>query len=758
MGVEFRNRITEMRESMQVVATMKSTGKLFDWLPTPDPAVNLASARDRRQKDTGLWLLQSPAFLDWKATPNSMMWLHGKPGSGKTILSSTAIYSLFELRANSFIVLYFYFDFQNREKQLLQGFLRSVIVQLLNQVDSTTGIVESLYNANSHGSTVPTTGELIQIIQRMLEVSPPVYLCIDALDECQEWESLLDFLVDLRGWKQDHLHIFATSRMEPDIEDTLRPVATHTVSLEESVVHDDILSYVEHRLQTDRKLSKWPDKTKDEIKASILDGANGMFRWVECQLDAIRGCLKPDQLQRKLTSLPKTLDETYARILNNVDEEFVEDVRRVLCCLIYSYYPVAVEELAEIVAVDAEGEDYYDDRNCLNEPRDILTVCSGLVTTARSRRITLMGDAQIPIEEVRLAHYSVKEYLVSDRSNSQRSAEFRIEERLAHETLANLALRYLIHCHNKHISNDPDFVVRYEKTSLNMAAFAPYAACFWSRHLRAAQLDDSSPLYQQCLHMFDNPTLLMDMIKLRRGWFQYEEVTTLWLCGYVQIWGGNHQYIPNFDPVPPLFLASLLGLDPLVSMLLGAGEDVNSSTSETSSLIAAVYGGYQSVVDKLLDAGADVNHVVLQSNSEEGIRYSRTAIHEAVFNGNKQLARRLLAAGADVNLERWPSGNPDKHGHLDECNTPLEAAVFKRYKDLVELLLAAGANPNAQTGRLHPHILELAQDDPEITMLLLNAGTTSDSKPKSLHTQTLTTPPSPDTRSRINTATNVVQL
>ena len=756
MGVEFHNRITEMRESMQVVATMKSTGKLFDWLPAPDPAVNLASARDRRQKDTGNWLLQSPAFLDWKATANSLMWLHGKPGSGKTILSSTAIYSLFELRAKNFIVLYFYFDFQTREKQLLPGFLKSVIVQLLNQVDVTTGIVQRSYVANAQGSTVPPLEELMWIVQQMIEISPPVYLCIDALDECQEWETLLDFLMDLRGRKQDHLHIFTTSRKERDIEDTLRPAATHTVSLEESVVHNDILAYVEHRLQTDRKLSKWPEKTKDEIKESLINGANGMFQWVECQLDAIRGCLKPGQLRRKLTSLPKTLDETYARILNNIDEDYVEDVQRVLCCLIYSYYPVAVEELANIVAIVAEGEEYYDDENCLREPRDILTLCSGLVTTARSRRTTLMGDAQIPIEEVRIAHFSVKEYLVSERMVTEKTTKFFIEERLAHEMLANLAIHYLLHCHETHMCDSLDFITKYEKTSLEMAAFAPYAACFWSCHLRAAQLDESSALYQDCFKIFTDPALLKDLVKLRRGWFQYDEVMIMWRCGYVQIWNGNHQYLPDFEPIPPLFLASVLGLDPLVFMLLDAKEDPNSSTSEGSCLAAAVFGGYHLVVDKLLDAGADVNHVVLQSSEENKIRLSKTAIYEAASSGNEQLARRLLAAGADVNLERWPSGQADGHGVMHDRNTPLQVAVRKGHKGIVKLLLDAGARPDATTGD-YWNILEDVHGDPDITMLLHDAGVDVTSTSRSRHVPMLATRPSPATSSQSNTATNVVQ-
>ncbi len=723
-----------MRDSLQVAATERLAERISDWLSAPDPSINLATARKKRQQDTGNWLLHSPVFLDWTKTNCSFLWLHGKAGSGKTVLSSTAIHSLFEAPTTQPIVLYYYFDFQERQKQLVQNFVRSVIVQLSNQHRPTVKIVEGLFNSHFRASTSPMLPELIDVIRRMMEKSPKIYLVVDALDECEDRKSLLEFLVELRSWNQTNLHILATSRRETEIEDSLSASATHRISLEESVVDADILTYVSHQLQHDPKLSKWPKDIREEIRLALLEGASGMFRWVECQMDAIRGCMKPAQLRRTLKSLPKTLDETYARILSNVGEDYVEDVQRVLSCLIYLFCPVAIEELAETVAIVPQGETYYDIESRLLEPRDIVTLCSGLVTTTRSRRTTLMGGPQIPIEEVRLAHFSVKEYLVSDRIITSQTSKFYIEERLAHEALANLSLRYLIFCHQEKLCEDPDFLFEYETTFLRKAAFAPYAASFWSHHLRAAQLHSSSPLYQKCLEILTHPPLLKDLIRLRRPWFRPSEVTIMRCCGYIETYNGNHQYNPGFKSVPPLYYASLLGLDGLVSMLLKKGEDVNSFTSEGSSLVAAISGGHQSVVDLLLANAADVNAKTLQTRKDEDVRYSRTAIHEAMYNrheGNAEIVRSLLAAGADVNIERGPSGTDD------DSNTPLQAAVYKRNQKLVELMLGAGADPNASTGHLgtaleRAAILEKSND---IMTMLLNAGADPNlvSNPSGIH-------------------------
>jgi len=122
-------------------------------------------------------------------------------------------------------------------------------------------------------------------------------------------------------------------------------VATAKISIKASDVDGDILSYIRHHLQHDTKLSKWSQDTRKEIETALLKGANGMFRWVVRQLDAVRGCMKLSLLRKTLKSLPKTLDETNARILSRIPEEYVEDVRRILCCLICFSIPLLFKKL-----------------------------------------------------------------------------------------------------------------------------------------------------------------------------------------------------------------------------------------------------------------------------------------------------------------------------------------------------------------------------------------------------------------------------
>src|ERR1700733_6221635 len=75
------------------------------------------------------------------------------------------------------------------------------------------------------------------------------------------------------------------------------------------------------------------------------------YRWVVCQLETLRRSVQRN-LRGILEKLPKTLDETYERVLKDINEDNREHARRLLHCLAVAVRPLRVEELAEILAFD----------------------------------------------------------------------------------------------------------------------------------------------------------------------------------------------------------------------------------------------------------------------------------------------------------------------------------------------------------------------------------------------------------------------
>ena len=435
-----------------------------------------------------------------------------------------------------------------------------------------------------------------------------------------------------------------------------------------------------------------------------------------CQIDVIRECKKPNQVRRALKTLPKTLDETYERILTNIPDDYVEDVRRVLQCLICSFYPLDLKEVAEIVAIDT-AEPYYDPENRYPSPRELLSVCSGLVSTRTSkRRAGKIQERGFEIEELRLAHFSVKEYLVSDRVNLGAASKYKLNELSCHGTLAALCISYLLHF--KEViydrqsvtrTSDPEAQESWDKQlgtdrgghfeDLHLCEenpFAPYAAMFWSKHLRAAGLDHMTPLHSKSMNLITNAALLDQVVDYHRWWFDVDVSNALEHLG---IQRNPRKYDPITLPlqssISPLYYASLLGLDYHVSQLLEEGESANSTGPSGTALAAAARMGHKSTVQLLLKMGANVDtQEVCQVQSGRTALLSKTALHSAIEKGHEDIVYVLLDHGAAVNTTVIPEGS----SALARCNTPLQAALSMNNTSLVRNLLDRGADVTVKGG------------------------------------------------------------
>lgn len=255
--------------------------RIHRWLSPSDPSQNHNAAKKKKQAETGTWFIKSNEFYNWRTNPGGVLWLHGIPGCGKTVLSSTVIDQLFHVcqaRPQS-VVAYFYFDFNDSDKQSSEKMLRSLVDQLLIGNEDRFGAVEALFSAKMERNEQPTSRDLLIIFQKSILESEQTYIIIDALDECETLPDLLDNLEEILQWGLENLHLMLTSRKEQDIEDFMEGLdRCQKVSVQSSVVNSDIGLYVQERLRTDRKLKrwwKWPEVQK-EIAEALMSRADGM--------------------------------------------------------------------------------------------------------------------------------------------------------------------------------------------------------------------------------------------------------------------------------------------------------------------------------------------------------------------------------------------------------------------------------------------------------------------------------------------------
>jgi hypothetical protein len=202
------------------------------------------------------------------------------------LASSTIIEEIETMRKSGLASLaMFYYDFREDEKKDLRGLLSSVLFQLCDQSHSYYDILSGFYSTHCDGTQSPSDDELVRRLKELLSLpgQAPVYLIVDALDECPNTsaipsrEEVLTLLEDLINSELPNLRICVTSRPEADIKPVLEPLTFRSVSLhDERGQREDIENYIKSFVNTNRKMRNWTPENKQLVIDALAKRADGM--------------------------------------------------------------------------------------------------------------------------------------------------------------------------------------------------------------------------------------------------------------------------------------------------------------------------------------------------------------------------------------------------------------------------------------------------------------------------------------------------
>lgn len=568
------------------------TTAIRDWLKAPDPSSNYNMALRKRESTTGEWFVLSSDFTAWQHEPASVLWLHGGAGCGKTVLSSTIITAtkLAAEKEGASAVLYYFFDFNDPAKQQSYSLLVSLVQQLALRDSQAQLVLEHLYDA-LEGLHKPTHDRLLSTFQEMIRSSTlnHVYLIIDALDECDEVEMLMDHILNrIVGWRLPQIHLLTTSRKHREIQARFDALSVHPLPIENDVVDGDIRTFVTNQILRDHWWDKWNDNVRQEVTETLVQKANGMFRWAVCQLQEVRKSINVKMLKRLLSSLPRTLDDTYSRALENIDAEYINYAVRLFPWLCFSFRPTTLDEANEMLATKLGSHPGYDEDELLNDPYDMQQVCLSLLTintepvSEMNSSFSTTGNAGAII---RLAHYSVKEYLVSDRLRGS-CRMFKVSEKEAHAMIAEVCIRFLLRFNQEDL---------WSLESVTHYPLAQYAASNWFRHLRqVVNTPESEGLHQLAMELLQPESTA------------YTSMLRIFDVDFAQLYSVER----TKDPVSPLYFSCAAGLPSLAERLFRGNlrhiRRQNSEGAYGSALKAAICQHDLELVQTLLKNGVSV--------------------------------------------------------------------------------------------------------------------------------------------------------
>ncbi|KAF8267206.1 hypothetical protein EI94DRAFT_67756 [Lactarius quietus] len=259
---------------------------LQKWLSPPDPSTNYKLGLRSYHKGTSTWFIEGNIFQEWDST-GSLLWIHGKPGSGKSILCSAIIQRILsQSNGGAASVAYFYFDFRDENKKHLHNLLPSLLFQFAAQSIPCHGLISRLYSAHGRGSRQPSDEDLVDCLKDMLSASPqhPMYIVMDAVDECPDSSGVrspraqvLGFVRELVELRLGNLHVCITSRPEIDIRNRLEPLSSLRLSLHDQTGHqEDIAKYIRSEVDFIANDKRWREDDKELVIYTLSEKADGM--------------------------------------------------------------------------------------------------------------------------------------------------------------------------------------------------------------------------------------------------------------------------------------------------------------------------------------------------------------------------------------------------------------------------------------------------------------------------------------------------
>ena len=386
------------------------------------------------------------------------------------------------------------------------------------------------------------------------------------------------------------------------------------------------LELLNHLLYTDRQLER--------------------FRWVQCQVDHIKALRTAKDIKKALLELPPDLDSTYDDILLRVNQNDKLYLKRALQFVAFSARPMTLGEVAEAIIIENDISDVDEDSR-LQQPQDLLEIGRSLFVAS----YTELYDKRT----LELSHYSVKEYLVSERVRNGPAADFALDKTEAEIYIAQSCLTYLgmdiferewqafdektwYHDKSPDESLATEFLVRRHHERLETHPFLAYAAknCFTHCQNEAVQ----EAVAQTLLTVFSTE---------RNGKF----INMTYTCVYNPNDSGMTSYTRAFR-YSLISVAARYGLKFIVQTLLNKGVAADYLPPKPSWIEAWPEGqtalhraadfGYEEICKILIDAGAN-----LHGTSERDC-----PLASAGRSGKPTIVKLMIDSGVDVRRDPFP--------------------------------------------------------------------------------------------------------
>ena len=437
----------------------------------------IEASKDKLLEGSCSWVLEDPAFVDWWTHDDSrLLWIHGDPGKGKTMIMM-ALISEVAKRLNeqpgSNVLAYFFCQNTSNDLNTTVSLLRGLIYLLVDQEKNLVHHIRKMYDgAGRQLFEGPNAMYALRMILSDIlrdQSLDKVYLMVDALDECDtKVHELLDWIIREDSELPSKIKWLTTSRNVPTFTERLgRNHQLHTsLELNPQHVARAVAGFIKYKVQELTDIKLYPTELQISVRKCLNEKAEDTFLWVALV------CRELSKVgQRKVMSLlemiPTGLIPLYERMLYQVlhqgDEDDIKLCRQILCSVTLAKRPLRLEEIAVFAKISGNKGDV----------EELVGLCGSFLTVRK--------------ETVYWVHQSAKDYL----SDGKGKGIFLLGQEHEHANTASLCLSIMSKTLRKDMCNlqAPGFrLSELEQSALgdHVPFHVQYACLYWVDHLQQA--------------------------------------------------------------------------------------------------------------------------------------------------------------------------------------------------------------------------------------------------------------------------------
>ena len=387
----------------------------------------IAVWRRQRKKGDSRWLFEERGYKNWKAAhvassvKASILRIHGKLGSGKTVLLASIVAELYALRTTDVfhqlnIIAYFFCDDDYADSITAEQILGSLFQQILGQLEPDSECAEEMERLFQESDPdFPPLHTQARILGSTWPQERSVFIVVDGLDRCKNWVvedvvSILLSIPELFGptCSSSWIRLCFSSRTDSLLKNLLHRKSglfqSYQFPMANGASKSEMQDFVESEFERRSDIRKLDKELEGIIRDVLVGASEGMYLWVALQIEALfplhgSTLLSPSDILELLENPPKDLSDAFNNALRRIsDTRYGKTIFQLIAT---AKRPLTISELKIALHVKPGDTDWtLITPSFPQDERAIVGLCGG-------------GLLEIDEEDntVRFIHHSVAQHL-----------------------------------------------------------------------------------------------------------------------------------------------------------------------------------------------------------------------------------------------------------------------------------------------------------------------------------------------------------